>query len=94
MPRAAELAAKRQALLLRGAALRQTLALQAEVLRRPLALADQGRAGLAWLKRHPEVPIGAAVLLLVLRPRRVWQLATAAWWGWRGVQNLRRQLDR
>jgi len=93
MTRAAELAARRQALLLRSQTLRQTLASQAGVLRRPLALADQGRAGIAWLKTHPEVPIGAFVLVLVLRPRRAWQVASAAWWGWRTLQNLRRQLD-
>ena len=94
MQHAADLAARQLALRLRSAQLRIQLADQAnDVLLRPLALADQARAGLSWLKRNPEWPVGALVLLLVLRPRRAVRIVTLAWSGWRAVQTARRWLD-
>ena len=94
MSRAAELAARQQQLRLRSAELRFRLADEASAaLGRPLALADQARAALSWIKRNPEWPIGAAVLLLVLRPRRALHVVTLAWSGWRALQSARRWLD-
>ena len=61
---------RRQRLLMRSAALRITMAGQSQVMKAPLAVADQVRAGLRWLHRHPELPLGALVALAVLRPQR------------------------
>lgn len=71
--------------------LRQRLTDDVQVLRPPLALADQVRQGWQWLRSHPEVLAGGALLLALLRPRRAWRLASRAWAGWqlwRRVQRL------
>lgn len=81
--RARELQLKRERLLVRGAELRLAVARQARALEAPLAIADQVRAGADWLRRHPEWPLGALVVLVVLRPRRALRWVGSAWWGWR-----------
>ncbi len=84
------LAARRQQLQHRSAALRGQLAEDAQVLRTPLAVADQVRRGWRWLKAHPQwVGVGVAVLV-VWRPRRVVWLAGRLWVGWRLWQRLHR----
>jgi hypothetical protein len=77
----AELLAKRERLLVRSAELRISIAQDAQSLRKPLALVDQGRDGVNWLRAHPQVLIGAAFVLAILRPRRAVALAKRAWWG-------------
>lgn len=81
--RARELQLKRERLLVRSAELRVAVARQSQVLRTPLAVADQVRAGVGWLRRNPEWPLGALVVLVVLRPGRALRWAGRAWWGWR-----------
>ena len=66
-----ELVLRQQRLLVRSAQLRLTLADQAQVFKRPLAVADRTQAGLQWLYRNPQWPLGALLVLVVLRPRRV-----------------------
>lgn len=86
---------RQQQLLARSNLLRQQLADDAQVLQRPLALADQVRHGFRWLKAHPEVLAGAAVLLALLRPQRAWRLALRGWAGWqlwRRVQRVQQAL--
>lgn len=78
-----ELARRQQQLLIRSAELRVTLAHQAQVLQAPLAVADQVRAGVQWLRQHPQWPLGALVLLALKRPRRALGWASRLWWGWR-----------
>lgn len=81
--RARELQLKRERLLVRSAELRFAVARQSQVLRMPLAVADQAVAGARWLRCNPQWPLGALVVLIVLRPRRALRWAGRAWWGWR-----------
>lgn len=90
------LAERQRQLRQRSAQLRQRLAGAAQVLQRPLALADQVRHGWQWLRAHPEVLAGGALLLALLRPRRAWRLARRAWVGWqlwRRLQGLQSRWD-
>jgi hypothetical protein len=90
-----ELVHEQQQLLERSAGLRVALARQSQVLKPPLALADQLRAGLQWLGRHPIGPI-AALALMLMRPGRtlrglsrvffVSQLLSRAWHALRGLR--------
>lgn len=78
-----ELQLRRELLRLRSAELRLSLHLHARALETPLAIADEVRAGVRWLRDHPEWPLGALATLLLLRPRRVWRWGGRLWWGWR-----------
>lgn len=47
---------------------------------------DGVRAGAQWLRRHPEVTVGAAIALIVAKPRAVWRWfkrGVVAWQFWR-----------
>ena len=66
-----ELLRRRERLLLRSQTLRRDWAQQVQVLRAPLGVVDQARAATQWLVRHPEWPLGAVVLVVLLRPGRV-----------------------
>lgn len=86
---------EQQQLLERSAGLRVALARQSQVLKPPLALADQLRAGLQWLGRHPIGPM-IALALLLKRPGRTLrglsrvfffsQLLSRAWHVLRGLR--------
>ena len=68
-PELRHLAERRRRLVARSATQRSALARDLEALRAPLALADQGLAVLQYVRRHPALIAGAALLLAVLRPR-------------------------
>ncbi|MDP1655048.1 MAG: YqjK-like family protein [Hylemonella sp.] len=89
-----ELAARKQQLLIRSAELRVTLAHQSQTLQGPLAWADQAVSGTRWLRNHPQWPLGALLLLAVLRPRRALAWAGRLWWGWGLYQRARSWLAR
>jgi hypothetical protein len=89
--RAAALARRQQLLLVRSSELRGQLARDAQGWQAPLALADRVHAGWRWLCGHPEAPLAAAAVLLVLRPRRVLRWGWRLWSGWRLWQRLQRQ---
>jgi len=78
-----ELEIERAGLLARSAQLRAELGEQATVMRTPLAVVDQVLAGAQWLRSHPEWPLGALLVLLLLRPRRVVRWSVRLFWGWR-----------
>lgn len=78
-----ELVLRQQRLLLRSTELRFNLTDQVQVFKRPLAVADQAQAGLQWLYRNPQWPLGALLILLVLRPRRAIVWGGRLWWAWR-----------
>lgn len=78
----AELQIRREQLRLRSTELRLKLATQSQVLVAPLALADQVRAGLLWLRAHPQTPLLVLGVLLLARPRRALRWAGRAWWAW------------
>lgn len=88
--RQTELERRQGQLLARSEQLRDAIADDAQVLRRPLDLVDQARAGWRWLRAHPPWALGAvAVVVLVVRPRRVWRLSTRLFWGWRTWRRVR-----
>lgn len=80
------LALRQQRLLLRSDALRRTIAEQAQVLDAPLAAADRMRAIAAWIYAQRLWIAGAAVVVLVVRPRRAWRVVRFAWWLWRSAR--------
>ena len=87
-----ELVARQQRLLVRSAQLRLTLADQAQVFKAPLAVADQAQAGLQWLYRNPLWPLGALLLLVIVRPRRTILLGGRLWWAWATFKRVRNWL--
>lgn len=84
-----ELALRQQRLLLRSAALRASIAEQAVVLEAPLAIADRVHDAARWAWRERFALIGgAAVVVVVLRPRRALRVARLAWWAWRKTRRV------
>jgi hypothetical protein len=77
------------ALLARSDELRASLKLQVAALRPALNWAERAREGWLWLRAHPEWPLGAALVLVVLRPRRSLRWGLRLWSGWRLWQRLR-----
>lgn len=77
---------RQQQLLIRSAQLRLSFAEQTQVLKRPLALADDARAGMQWLMRNPQWPLGVLALSIVFRPARALRWGSRAWWAWRAAQ--------
>lgn len=69
--------------------LRARLGEDAMALQRPLAVADAVRNRLGWLAAHPQWIAAAALLPVILRPRRALGWALKLWWGWRTWQRLR-----
>ena len=89
-----DLMRRRERLLLRSAQLRTEWAMQVEVLRAPLGVADQARAATRWLVQHPEWPLGAALLVVLLRPARALRWASYAWQGYGMVRRVQRLLNK
>jgi YqjK-like protein len=87
-----DIEARRRRLLVRSAELRLRLAEESQGLQTPFAVVDQARVGLQWLRRHPEWPLGAGALLLVLRPRRALRVVAGVWSGWRLYKRGQRML--
>lgn len=87
-----DLVLRQQLLLVRSAQLRLRLADQAQVLQRPLALADQAQSGLQWLYRNPQWPLGALVLVVLVRPRRAIVWGGRLWWAWKTFKQTQKWL--
>lgn len=79
---------RREQLLMRCAALRARLRHQAQALEAPLQRVDQGLQAARWLRAHPEWPLAAVGVWVVLRPRRAFRWALRGWWLWRGARRL------
>ncbi len=84
-----DLLLRHQRLLMRSAQLRLTLENQAQVFKTPLAVVDQARNILHWLYRNPEWPLGALIVLTVLRPRRTLLWGGRLWWAWKTFKRAR-----
>lgn len=88
-----EVLRRRERLLLRSSQLRMDWAQQVQVLRTPLGVADKARSATRWLMQYPEWPLGAAALLIVLRPVRALRWASYAWQGYGLYRRVQRVLD-
>lgn len=81
-----ELALRQERLLMRSAALRTSLAEQAVVLEAPFAVADRVHAAARWAWHERLALIGTgSVVLVLLRPRRVFRIARLGFRTWRRV---------
>ena len=85
-----ELILRQQRLLMRSSELRIKLTDQVQVFKKPLALVDQARAGLQWLYRNPQWPLGVLLAIVVLRPRRAIIWSSRLWWAWNSVKRVKR----
>ncbi|MBI4997406.1 MAG: hypothetical protein HZC22_11025 [Rhodocyclales bacterium] len=87
--RAIELALKKQRLQFKSDLLRDQWRAHARGLAPVFGAADRVRAGVAWLRRHPEALVGVGVAVVVARPRTVWRWlkrGVVAWQFWRRGQ--------
>jgi len=86
-----QLAERREYLVAQAAGQRTALAQNVAPWRAPLALADRGLEALRTIRRHPGLLLGAALLLVALRPGRAGKWTRFAWVGWQvGRRFLRR----
>ena len=89
MSSALELALAKQRLQIRSAILRTQLAGDLHTGLAPFAAAAaETRAGIDWLRTHPQWVVGGFCALVALRPRRVWRWGWRVWGGWRLLQPL------
>lgn len=79
---------RRQALLIRSAALRGQLAQDVRAFDGVTRLADAGWAAWRWVRGHPWSALSTVAALAVWRPRRVLRLAGTAWGAWRWWRRL------
>lgn len=84
------LAERRSRLIAQAAAQRTALANDMAPWRARLALADQGIAAVRYVRRHPALMLGAALLLAALRPRRTGKWLQRGWLVWQVGRRLRR----
>jgi len=89
-----DLLRRRERLMLRSAMLRQDWAQQVQGLRKPLGLADKAREATQWLVRHPEWPIGVALLVVLLRPGRALRWASYGLQGYAVYRRVQHVLAR
>ncbi|PIQ31206.1 MAG: hypothetical protein COS35_10860 [Zetaproteobacteria bacterium CG02_land_8_20_14_3_00_50_9] len=83
------IAMQREAIVAQAASQRGTLAHMIEPWRMPLSLADQGVTALRYLQRHPAGIVGAAVLLVAIRPGHMASWIGRGWVSWQLLQTLR-----
>jgi hypothetical protein len=84
------LAERRNQLVTQAAAQRAVLAHDLEPWRTRLALADQGIAVIRYVKRHPALLVGAALLIAALRPRHFGTWLQRGWVVWQFGRRLRK----
>lgn len=89
-----DLVLRQQRLLMRSIELRINLADQAQVFKQPLAVADQARAALQWLYRNPQWPLGALLVVAVLRPRRAIIWSSRFLLAWRSFKRVRNWISK
>jgi hypothetical protein len=85
----AQLAERRRQLVAQAAAQRITLAHDMEPWRARLALVDRGVNVVRYVRRHPALLAGAALLLVVLRPRYAVKWLQRGWLVWQVGRRLR-----
>ena len=93
LPKAIELALKKQRLQLEIAGQRVMILHALEAAGPTLGAAEKIRAGWGWAKAHPEWLAAIAAALLVARPRSVLRWAKRGFFLWRRLRRLRGMLD-
>ncbi|MGO9446716.1 MAG: YqjK-like family protein [Thiobacillaceae bacterium] len=78
----ARLAERRNHLVAQAAEQRTALAQSLEPWQAPLALADQGIAALRYIRRHPALSTGAALVMVALRPKPTGKWLRRLWLAW------------
>jgi hypothetical protein len=76
-------------LVAQAAAQRIALAQNMEPWRARLALADRGVAAVRYVRRHPVLLVGAALVLVALRPRHAVKWLQRGWLLWQVGRRLR-----
>jgi hypothetical protein len=87
-----ELALKKQRLQFKSDLLREQWQGHARALAPVLGIADQARAGVAWLRLHPEVLAGVGVAVVVAKPRACWRWLKRAFAAWQLLRKGQRLL--
>jgi hypothetical protein len=85
------LAELRSLLFALGAAQRTAMASNMAPWRARLVLADRGIAALRYVRSHPALMVGAALLLAALRPRRAGKWLSRGWLAWQIGRRLRKR---
>lgn len=93
-PRQLELALRRQRLQLEAASQRRTIAEEAGGLVPLLAAGDRVRAGMHYLRQHPEWVVAAALVVVVVKPRAAFRWARRGVLVWQISRRARRGVDR
>lgn len=89
--RLAELALKKQRLLVRSADLRDRMGMHAQGLVPVFVAVDRLREAGAAARRHPEWVAAGIIVLVVVRPRFAWrwvQRGIVGWRIWKGARKL------
>ena len=83
-----QLAERRSLLIAKAASQRTALATDMTPWRSRLALADKGIAAVRYVRSHPALILGVALLVAALRPRRAGTWLQRGWLAWQ----IRRRL--
>ncbi|MBW8370865.1 MAG: YqjK-like family protein [Thiobacillus sp.] len=84
------LAERRRVLIAQAAAQRTALAHNVAPWRARLALADRGIAAVRYVRSHPALMVGGALLLAALRRQRVGKWLQRGWLAWQIGRRFRR----
>lgn len=91
-PRLLEFALKKQRLQLKAATQRVQLAQQLQAWAPAFAAADSACAAARWLGAHPQWLIGAAVVVLVAKPRAFFRWLRRGFFAWQALRRMRKAL--
>jgi hypothetical protein len=86
---AIELALRKQRLQIQSASLRERMAMHAEGIAPALSVIDSARSGWHWMLKHPLLPLCAAAVLVLFRPRRTLRLLQRGVLIWQLLRRLR-----
>lgn len=92
-PRLLELALKKQRLQLKASAQRLQLAQQLQAWAPAFAAADAACAAARWLGTHPQWLVGAAAVLLVVKPRAFFRWLSRGFFAWQALRRMRKTLE-
>ena len=84
-----ELLARRERLIARSAEVRGSLVVQLQAMRRPPPWVHGVEVGWQWVRTHPEWVVGAVVVLVVVRPRRVLEWGGGLFGAWKLLRSAR-----